>query len=245
MNTIHVLSIGNSFSEDAQAYLHDLAASQGVSIESANLFIGGCSLERHFRNMHSQRKDYMLQINGHRAVGFYVNLEEALTARSWDYITLQQASPGSHREESYAPYLGELAAYVRRLCPKARILIHQTWGYETGSLRLEQQGYQTFGEMFRQVKLCYEKAALSIGADGIIPAGEAFSHALNLGLAQVHRDTYHAKLGVGRFILALVWYGYLTGADVRAVDFHRFAEPVSEEEYRIAIDAAHHALNGQ
>lgn len=245
MNSIHVLSIGNSFSEDAQTYLHDLAESQGIRIESVNLYIGGCSLERHFRNMHSQRKEYLLEVNGHRADGFYVNLQEALTARAWDVITLQQASPESHKKESYTPYLEELAAYVRRLCPKAKLLIHQTWGYETGSLRLEQQGYQTFEEMFLQVKLCYEKAALSIGADGIIPCGEAFRYALSHGIRQVHRDTFHAKLGVGRFLLALVWYGCLTGADIRAVEFHRFAEPVSEEEYRIAIDAAHHALNRQ
>lgn len=48
---IHVLSIGNSFSQDAQRYLHDLAESKGVDLETVNLMIGGCSLERHFRNL--------------------------------------------------------------------------------------------------------------------------------------------------------------------------------------------------
>ena len=51
MKTIHVLSIGNSFSQDAHRYLHDFARSEGVDIETVNLFIGGCSLERHYRNM--------------------------------------------------------------------------------------------------------------------------------------------------------------------------------------------------
>ena len=37
MKTINILSIGNSFSQDAQRYIHDLARSEGVSIETANL----------------------------------------------------------------------------------------------------------------------------------------------------------------------------------------------------------------
>ena len=48
---IHVLSIGNSFSQDAHRYLHDVARNEGVVLETANLYVGGCPLERHFRNM--------------------------------------------------------------------------------------------------------------------------------------------------------------------------------------------------
>ena len=42
-----LLSIGNSFSVDAQAYLHQVAKAEGETLECHNLFIGGCSLERH------------------------------------------------------------------------------------------------------------------------------------------------------------------------------------------------------
>lgn len=245
MKVIHVLSIGNSFSEDAQAYLHDLAASQDVKIESVNLYIGGCSLEQHFRNMISEKRNYTLDIDGHRAHGFFVSIKEALTARAWDVVTLQQASPSSWKEETYYPYVNRLAEYVRELCPKAKILLHQTWGYETGSPRIEALGLHTYDEMFEHVKACYEKAAKSINADGIIPSGVAFQYALQHGLESVHRDTFHAKLGVGRFILALVWYGYLTGNDVRAVKYDSFSEAVSGEEHRIAIEAASHALMNQ
>ena len=58
------------------------------------------------------------------------------------------------------------------------------------------------------------------------------------GMEKVHRDTFHAGLGLGRFILALVWYGYITGNDVRNVKFDRFDTEVTEEEYRIALEAA-------
>ena len=61
---IKVLSIGNSFSEDAQRYLYGIARADGVSMKTVNLYIGGCSLERHYRNMLSGNAVYDFQING-------------------------------------------------------------------------------------------------------------------------------------------------------------------------------------
>jgi len=238
MKTINVLSIGNSFSQDAQRYLHELAASEGVPMETVNLFIGGCSLERHFRNMLGERRDYTLEADGHYIEGFTVSIDEALTNRDWDVITLQQASYFSYQEESYFPYIEELADYVRSLCPKARILIHQTWGYETGSERIVDHGFETYDEMFVKVKACYDKAARRIDADGILRCGEAFQYAIHHGVEKVYRGSSHAGLGLGRFILALVWYGYITGNDVRNVKFDRFDAEVTEEEYQVALEAA-------
>lgn len=236
---IQVLSIGNSFSQDAHRYLHDVARSEGVNIETVNLYIGGCSLERHFRNMKGDKREYSLEMNGHSAGGFMVSIKEALLARNWDYITLQQVSGGSCREESFQPFLNELAAYVREYAPTAKILIHQTWGYETGSKMIHNlnRGYETFEDMFADTQRCYAKAARDIQADGIIPSGQAFSYALKY-VEKIHRDAFHARLGLGRFILALVWYKAITGNDISNVSFHMFDEEVTEEEYKIAIDAA-------
>ncbi len=46
-----ILCIGNSFSTDATTYLSRVAASAGITLETYNLYIGGCSLERHWNNM--------------------------------------------------------------------------------------------------------------------------------------------------------------------------------------------------
>lgn len=51
-----ILSIGNSFSQDAQRYLHELAKSEGMDLQTVNLYIGGCSLERHFRNLKGDKR---------------------------------------------------------------------------------------------------------------------------------------------------------------------------------------------
>ena len=61
---MNVLSIGNSFSEDATRYLHEIARADGERVNTANLYIGGCSLETHYKNMTSGDRAYKLQYNG-------------------------------------------------------------------------------------------------------------------------------------------------------------------------------------
>ena len=240
MKPIYVLSIGNSFSQDAHRYLHDFAKNEGVDIETVNLFIGGCSLERHYRNMIGNKREYTLEINGHRADGFLCSIDEALTAREWDYVTLQQASHQSYNIDSFEPYLQRLAEHVRYMCPKAKLLIHQTWAYETGSERIKAHGFETYDEMFLRVKATYEEAAKKVQADGVIPSGEALQWALEAGISNLYRDTFHASYGVGRFILALVWYRYLTGNSVAQIKFDNFDEALERNEYQIALEIAEH-----
>ena len=230
---MHVLAIGNSFSEDAVRYLHRIARGDGVRLEVANLYIGGCSLERHFRNMQSGEAAYELQYNGENT-GFSVSLKDALLNRPWDVVTLQQASPQSFRAESYTPYIESLAQYVRTLCPKARILVHQTWAYEAGSDRLLKYGFDDPAQMLAGVKAAYGEAAARIAAFGIIPAGEMFGQMLAAGVPRIHRDTYHVKYGIGRYALGLLWYRMLTGRCVADNTFAAFDEPIPEEEIRIA-----------
>ncbi|HBA49459.1 MAG TPA: hypothetical protein DCZ91_17020 [Lachnospiraceae bacterium] len=239
---VQVLSIGNSFSQDAHRYLHALAKSEGVDLQTVNLYIGGCSLEKHFRNLKGDKREYTLGVNGHSAEGFMTGIREALTARNWDIVTLQQASHESYREETYQPYLNVLAAFIRDYCPKARLFLQQTWVYESGSERIRQHGFETYDEMFGKVMGCYDRAAEETGADGIIPSGLAFQYALEKGIGRIHRDTFHASFGVGRFLLALVWYGYITGNDVRHVRFHQFDEEVDDRAYRIATEAAEESI---
>ena len=61
---MNVLSIGNSFSQDAQRYLHNLAEKDGFNMRTANLYIGGCSLRTHYLNMLDDEKAYNFEFNG-------------------------------------------------------------------------------------------------------------------------------------------------------------------------------------
>ena len=61
-----ILSIGNSFSQDAQRYLHRLAKQDGTELKTVNLFIGGCSLQKHYLNMLDDNADYDFEFNGEK-----------------------------------------------------------------------------------------------------------------------------------------------------------------------------------
>lgn len=232
---MNILSIGNSFSTDATRYLHSIARARGQKWNTANLYIGGCSLERHFRNMHTENDAYELQWNG-VSTGFYVSLKEALLSRSWDVITVQQVSLFSAFYEAYQPYLNSLTAYIRSLCPKAKLYIHQTWAYEAGSQKLAGVGFATPDEMFAAIEKAYALAAADIHADGIIPSGK-----LLLALSEhtpVHRDTYHASLGLGRYAIGLLWYRVLSGESVADDTFCDLDEPspISLDTVRSIVD---------
>lgn len=227
---MNILSIGNSFSQDAQRYLHRIAMADKVEISSFNLYIGGCPLSRHYRNMLSEQPVYTLEMNGYNT-GFSVSLKEALLNRDWDIITLQQVSSQSPDYSTYQPYLEQLCEYVRKHVPKARIVIHQTWAYEQGSKRLnEELKYGDYKDMLNDIVKAYHKAAEQIGADHIIPSGEVFGAMLESGIGKVHRDTYHASLGLGRYALGLTWYRCLTGNDIMDNRFNDFDEEISPQD---------------
>ncbi len=231
---MNVLSIGNSFSQDAQRYLHQIAKADGVGIHSYNLNIGGCPLSSHYRNMHSEQQVYALEMNG-ISTGFSVSLKEALLNRDWDVITVQQVSNQAPNYDTYQPYLDGLIEYIRRFVPKAKIAVHQTWAYEQGSKRLnEELNYSDYKEMLNDIVKAYQKAAEHINAVCIIPSGELFGAMLENGIERIHRDTFHASLGLGRYALGLLWYRLLTGNDVTENTFNDFDEEVSAQQIAIA-----------
>ena len=230
---MRILAIGNSFSQDAARYLRGAAVRAGLNIEVANLMIGGCPLERHYRNMLSGEKAYMLEYNG-CYTGFNVSLNEALLSSHWDVITIQQVSHFAPKYHTYTPYIAELAAYIRRCAPNAKLIIHQTWAYEEGSARLtEELKYEKSADMLSDIVACYNKAAEEIKADGVIPSGEMMYKLSQSGIDKVHRDTFHASFGAGRYALALLWLRTLCKVSVTDNSFADFDAPVTDEEKKI------------
>ncbi|MDD6980346.1 MAG: DUF4886 domain-containing protein [Clostridia bacterium] len=230
---MRVLAIGNSFSEDATRYLSQIAKAQGVDFEVVNLMIGGCSLERHYRNMLDDKDAYGLQFNGQRT-GFDLSMREALLSREWDVVTIQQVSHLSFRKETFYPYITALVGYIRQCQPHAKVMFQETWSYEDGSDRLTKTaGYETSKAMLSDIQKTYAAVAEEENLDGIIPSGTLFSMMLDRGIRQVHRDTFHATLGLGRYALGLLWFRMLTGKSVADNGFSDLDVPASDEEIRI------------
>lgn len=95
--TVRILAIGNSFSQDAvEQYLHELAEAEGISTIIGNMFIGGCSLERHVKNARDNAPAYAYRkigTDGKKREKGKMSLETVLADEDWDYVSLQQASP--------------------------------------------------------------------------------------------------------------------------------------------------------
>ncbi len=224
-----VLSIGNSFSQDAHKWLNKLAAANGTDIQTANLYIGGCSLQSHWSNVLGDNEDYDLERNG-GAAERKISIKQALQMDAWDVITLQQVSQNSGMASTYIPYLQNLYAYVKKICPNARIYFHQTWAYE---IDFEREGFANYkynqDEMFRRICDVTEMAAKLIDAD-LIPCGRVIQKLRETvaefdyqnGGMSLNRDGFHLTLDYGRFAAAATWFSTLTGKKIEIEQFEDF-----------------------
>ena len=232
---MRILSIGNSFSDDAQRYLRAIAASEGVEIETLNLCIGGCSLERHAGNIKSGERAYLFHYNGDLNCEDLVTIEEGITMREWDIVTIQQVSVLSFKEDSFYPYVNEIADYVRAKLPNAKIYIHKTWAYEWGCPRsfeiTDGKGSQF---MLDGLRHAYKRAKAEIGADGIIPSGELMELLRQRGVTDIYRDSFHAGYGLARYAIGLLWFKLFTGRSVLNNTFSELDVPASAEDLKIA-----------
>ena len=231
---MNILSIGNSFSEDAQRYLSGIAAADGVDLYTVNLCIGGCPLESHARNAKTGDKAYTFQENG-VITDRLISLKEGLELARWDVVTIQQVSTHSFVRDSYYPYVFEVAEFVRAHVPDAKLIIQETWAYEDGCDRLEEiRGDRSASSMHSELKAVYETVTKEISADGIIRSGDLMELMRQRGIGGLYRDTFHASWGYGRYAIGLLWYRSLTGADVTENSFRKFDESVSEEQISAA-----------
>jgi hypothetical protein len=85
----------------------------GFSTFVVNLYIGGCSLERHWSNVEKNDPVYQYQENG-IITDRYVRISEILHSKLWDYIVTQQASHDSGWLDTYEPFSGLLFGYLKR-----------------------------------------------------------------------------------------------------------------------------------
>ena len=209
---IKILAIGNSFSQDATAYLHDIATAGNIETKIGNLCIGGCSLSKHMENAQSDAQSYGYEING-ADMERKISIREALLEDDWDFVAMQQASHDSGLEDSYFPHITQLSDYVKQYAPNAKQFIHQTWAYEIDSPHPAFEQYQNDQLcMYAALKSAYEKAASAIGAD-IIPCGDViqelrkqkpFDYA-NGGIS-LCCDGFHMNKIYGRYAIAATWF---------------------------------------
>jgi len=214
--TIKILSIGNSFSQDSAQWLYDIAASAGVDVVVGNLYISGCSLQTHWKNAQNNLPYYNYDKWTSSTVVSKKSqtMEQVILDEDWDYVSLQQVSGDSGLYYTFQPYLNNLADYVKLKATNqnVKLALNMTWSYATNSTHYSFENYnkdQLF--MYYKIMDTYKKASFDSKIDIIIPCGTAIQNGrtndhLNLIGNELTNDGYHLNLGTGRYIAGLTFF---------------------------------------
>ena len=241
-----LLMIGNSFAQDTLAYAPAVAESMGLTLEAYNLYIGGCSLERHLSEAITASKNYVLEHYRADLKHEYTagsSIDDGLSLLLWDTVTFQQASRASGIPESYRP-LDELRAYVGKRIPKtARQLWHMTWAYQADFANEDFRAYHhNQEEMYAAIKAAVDTCIRPRGL-GVIPNGVAIQGGRAAFGDILTRDGFHLSLDKGRYIAALTLVARLFDANPETASF--IPEGVSPEEADICRAVARAAVLGE
>ncbi len=177
--SLKLLTIGNSFSNDALGYLPNIAKAGNKQLLVGRASLGGCSLERHARHL---REAEAGDPKGKAYDGR--SLPEILSSQPWDIVTIQQWSQLSFKPETFQPYADELIAAIRKLAPTAEIIVHQTWAYREDHDWFKKSDGFTPAKMYEGARDTYKNFADGKGFR-VLPVGDA----LNLA-RQTPRWTY-------------------------------------------------------
>ena len=244
--TLRILAIGNSFSEDAiEQNLWELFNARGQDVIIGNMYIGGCTLERHASNAASDAPAYRYRkITGGKTEEVKnFTLSAALADEPWDYVSLQQASGRSGLYESYS-WLPGLIGYVKERTPDdVTIVFHQTWAYSSDSSHPEFVNYgNDQNAMYEAICGAVARAAEdNPDIRLVIPAGPAIQNARATVFGDTFcRDGFHLELTYGRYTAACAWYEAISGKSVKGNPYH--PESMTKEQARIIQKAVHKAF---
>lgn len=213
-DTIRVLTIGNSFANNACKYLKQITESvEGCNIIIGKANIGGCYLEKHADLIKQSELDLTLKpYNGK-------SLKDWLLTEDWDIVTIQQVSHLSFKSETYQPYADEIRDYVNKYAPQAKIYIHETWAYAPDCHRLKGFGI-TSDQMYQGLKKNYQVLSERYNST-ILPSGDAFYRSskkkeeLDLWSSN---DWFHANEN-GCYLAACVWFKELFGKSPKKIKY--------------------------
>ena len=245
--TFKILAIGNSFSQDAvEQYLYELADAEGFKPIIGNVYIGGCSLERHLSNAKNNNAAYEYRkiVDGKKINKLNVSLAEALVDEKWDYISLQQVSGYSGKYETYVVSLPELLEYVKEHATNKsmKLMLHQTWAYAANSNHADFPKYDKDQmKMYEAIIDAVENASKLVNIDIIIPSGTAIQNGRTSIIGDnFNRDGYHLELTYGRYTAACTWFEKIFN---KTVVGNKYAPNTISEYYKqIAQNAAHYAV---
>ena len=215
-SSVKLLTVGNSFSNDATADLPAFAMSGGKKLTIFRANLGGHSLEQHVGYLQAFEADpkdpkghAYKQIDPRTGAKKDFSLREALESEDWDAVTIQQVSNLSYKPESYQPFARILIEYIHKYAPHAEVLIHETWAYPDDyfpKFKAEKLDQQT---MYAGLKAAYQQLSAETGLR-CLPVGDAFQTARTLPqpIPLNIKEDKHCNEN-GKYLAAAVFYEIL------------------------------------
>ena len=211
---VKVLTIGNSFSENASAYATAIASNQGYDLTFAYLKVSSCTLDLHWQYAQENSAVYKFELtdstgrhtfNDEDSTGVNgATIEEALEYTDWDIIVFQEGSTSAADYANYS-HLGDLIDYVQQYCPDAEIMLHEIWSWSSWAV-----------DSFDRIESAYHRASEEHGGLTIIPTGRAFEFARTaLGDRSLLNasDNQHAN-EYGKFVAGACYVATIFGCDI-------------------------------
>lgn len=172
--TVRVLTIGNSFADNACRYLPAIMAGGNVQLVLGSANLPGCTLERHasLARQYQNDKDARPYERATNRGIKRLSLQEYLEEEAWDYVSVQQHSALSYRVETFHPHIDELVQLIRKQSPQTQLLVHETWAYRPDAPFFKERSF-TQTEMYDGLRNAYAHIAKQFDAK-LIPVGSAF-----------------------------------------------------------------------
>ena len=230
-----ILFIGNSFLFGSGSAVRFYRASTVTDLNNEG--IGGVpALFKSFTQQAGLDYDVSLETRGGVGLDFHLaNKLGVIDTRAWDTIVMHGYSTlDADKPRDPAKLVAtskQMADVLRAKNPKIDLYLMATWSRadETYPAKGAWAG-QPIEVMARDVRAAYDKAAVPSAAKGVIPVGEAFTRAIQTGVADPNPydgidagklnlwtyDNYHAST-YGYYLEALVIFGSVTGKDPRSL----------------------------
>ncbi len=230
-----VLFIGNSFLFGSGSAVRFYRADTVTDLNNEG--IGGVpALFKSFTQQAGLDYDVSLETRGGSGLDFHLdNKRGVIGRRSWDTVVMHGYSTlDADKPRDPAKLIAtskQMADFLRTRNPNVSLYLMSTWSRadETYPAKGAWAG-QPIEAMARDVRAAYDKAAGAAAARAVIPVGEAFTRAIQSGVADANPydgieagkldlwtyDNYHASTH-GYYLEALVIFGSVTGRDPRSL----------------------------
>ncbi len=243
---LRILAIGNSLTQNSVYYVYDMAKELGIEdVTVGNMFIGGCSLKKHWRNARYERKAYLYyrKEGSTWKVRDDTSISEALADRQWDYVIFSPYSGDSGKAYRYNS-LNPLADYVRDRVGKKTVFVwNMTWAYKQGNEARSFAAYDYDQENMYESIVHATKAKIlkNERISMIIPSGTTIQNARTSSFGDnFTRDGRHLTPR-GRYMVGLTWLSQILDLSPEQITY--CPDEISPKMRKVAVASAKKALS--